>query len=114
MSEILDETELMERIDNDLEFLADALELYNEDYPELISQMRSALSRQDSGALADAAHTFKGLLGNFAAHPAIEVALKLEVMAKQGDLSGAGQALTALENESNRLQEALEAIVQQG
>lgn len=64
--------------------------------------------------LAAAAHTLKGLLSNFAAHPAVEAVLKLEVMANQGELSGAELALAALVHETNRLKDALEGILQQG
>lgn len=46
--------------------------------------------------LAAAAHTLKGLLSNFAAHPAVEAVLKLEVMANQGELSGAELALEGI------------------
>ena len=114
MSDSLDKAELVERIENDLEFLADALEVYNEDCPQLISQMRDALSHQHSAALGAAAHTLKGLLSNFAAHPAVEAALKLEAMASHHELSGAEQALAVLENESNRVKVALEEMLRQG
>jgi HPt (histidine-containing phosphotransfer) domain-containing protein len=114
MNDALDKAELVERIENDLEFLADALQVYNEDCPQLISQMRDALSHQHSAALGAAAHTLKGLLSNFAAHPAVEAALKLEAMASRHELSGAEQALAVLENESNRVKGALEEMLRQG
>jgi HPt (histidine-containing phosphotransfer) domain-containing protein len=104
----------MERVENDLDFLADALEVYNEDCPQLISQMRDALSRQDSAALGNGAHTLKGLLSNFAAHSAVEAALKLEAIASQRELSGASQVLATLEHESKRLKDALEKILKEG
>ena len=113
MSDIFDKDELMERIDNDFEFLAETLEIYKNDYPELISQMRKALSQQDLTALGAGAHTLKGLVSNFAAHAPVEAAAKLEVMAKQGGLSEAEQALASLEHECNRLKDALEELVQQ-
>lgn len=112
MSNVIHKAELMERIENDLAFLADTLEVYNESYPQLISQMRQAVSDKDNKDLAGAAHTLKGLFSNFAAYPAIEAALKLQMMAKQGHLSGAEQALDELENESNRLKAALEDMLE--
>jgi CheY-like chemotaxis protein len=114
MNEVVDKAELMERVENDLDFLADALEVYNEDCPQLISQMRDALSRQDSAALGNGAHTLKGLLSNFAAHSAVEAALKLEAIASQRELSGASQVLATLEHESKRLKDALEKILKEG
>lgn len=114
MSDVLDRAELMERIDNDLEFLGETFGLYKKDCPELVSQMREALSRQDSGALAAAAHTLKGLVSNFAAHTVVEAARKLEVMAEKSEFSDPGEALAALEHECNRLKDILEGILQQG
>ena len=113
MSDVLDKVELMERIDNDFEFLAETLEVYKNDYPELISQMRKALSQQDLTGLGAGAHTLKGLVSNFAAHTAIASAAKVEAMANPGELSEAEQALAALERECNRLEHALEELVQQ-
>ena len=91
-----------------------AIPWYKKDYPELMSRMREALSRRDSVALAAPAHTLKGLVSNFAAHPAFEAARKLEVMANEGELFGAEQALAALEHECNRLKDTLEGILQKG
>jgi len=114
MGDSLDKAELMKRIENDLEFLADALEVYKEDCPQLISRMHEALSREHSAALGDAVHTMKGLLSNFAAHPAVDAALRLEAMASRHELSGAEEALAVLENESNRVKAALEEMLRQG
>lgn len=111
MSDAINKSELMERIENDLEFLADARTAYKEDCPELIAKMREALSRQDSDALADAVHTLKGMFSNFAAHSAVEAAVKLQLLASRGQLSGARMALDALERESQRLEYAFEEIL---
>ena len=113
MSDAVDKAQLLESIDSDLAFLADALQVYNEDCPQLLSQMRSALTRQDNATLEDAAHTLKGLLSNLAAYPAVEAALKLEAMASCGELSGAENAIAVLENESLRVKVALEEMLRQ-
>ena len=113
VSDVLNQAALMDRIDHDIEFLADAAELYNKDRSKLISQMRKALSKHDTGALANAAHTLSGLACSFSAQPVVYAALKLEQLAEKDELHGAEEALAALEDETNRLQTALQAILHQ-
>lgn len=113
MNEILDKAALLHRIDHDLEFLAGTLEVYNRDRSELMSQVRGAVSRQDSGALADAAHTLIGLARNFSAKPVLDAALKLETIAESGEFAGAEEALALLEDETTRLRSALQGILHQ-
>jgi HPt (histidine-containing phosphotransfer) domain-containing protein len=112
MSDVIDKAELMDRIDNDLEFLAETVELYQQDCPTLLGGIRSALQSQDSDGVATAAHTLKGLVSNFCARSTVEAALKLEMMGKHNDLDGGAEALAALERETQRLQEALEELLQ--
>ncbi len=111
--EVVDKAELMARIENDMDFLACALEVYQVDCPQLIHQTRDALSRRDAAALADAAHTLQGMLSNLSAHPAVETARKLEAIASRGKLSGAEQVLAALESESYRVRGALKEMLSQ-
>lgn len=113
VSDVIDKAALLDRIDHDLGFLAETLELYSKDHFELMSRVREAVSRQDSGALADAAHTLSGLARNFSAQPALDAALKLEVLAENGEFAGAEEALASLESETNHLKAALQEILHQ-
>ena len=53
------------------------------------------------------AHTIKGAASCFAAGPAVAAALRLEMMGKDGELSGAIEACDSLEHEVGRLKQAL-------
>jgi hypothetical protein len=48
-----------------------------------------------------------GSVGNFAAHPAFEAALKLEVLGRDGDLSKAEPVYAELEEEIKSLKSAM-------
>ena len=111
MSDALDKADLMDRVDGDMEFLAETVEMFKEDGPELIEQMRLAVGDGNAESLASAAHTFKGMVANFSAQPTIDAALRLETMGKSGNLADAGEALNSLEKEALRLTSALEDVL---
>ena len=114
MSDIFDKEALLDRIDNDMEFLAETVEMLEEDGPDLLGQMRSAVDASDCEALAVAAHTYKGMVANFCADSTAEAALQLETMGKGGDLAGAAEALAVLEDRSRQLATALQELLQGG
>jgi two-component system, sensor histidine kinase and response regulator len=100
----------LERLQGDRELLEEIAGVFREEAPKLLAQITEAVERDDAGALKLAAHTLKGALANFAATAAVEAARRLELMAKEGDLSLAGPALATLEREIALLRPALEAI----
>jgi signal transduction histidine kinase/YesN/AraC family two-component response regulator/HPt (histidine-containing phosphotransfer) domain-containing protein len=77
------------------------------DYPRRIASIRKAIALEDCEALGFAAHTLKGVVGNFYATAASEAAQKLETMADKGNLMGVDVAFANLENEIERLSQAL-------
>lgn len=112
MSDILDKDALLDRVDNDREFLAETVEMLEEDGPDLLGQIRSAIDTGDSETLSVAAHTYKGMVANFCADSTVEAALKLEMMGKGGDLAGAPEAFALLEDLARQLATALQKLVQ--
>ena len=112
MNEVLDKAELLERVDQDMEFLAETVEIFSEDAPRLLSEIRDAVDRQDSSALASAAHTYKGMAANFCAQAVVDAALALEMMGRSSALAGAAEALSTLEKEAKRLESALAELVE--
>jgi HPt (histidine-containing phosphotransfer) domain-containing protein len=114
MTDVLDKAALLDRVDHDVEFLAETVEMFDEDAPGLLSQIRDAVAAGDSEALAAAAHTYKGMVANFCAQHATDAARKLEMMGRDGDLAGAQEALGALEKEAERLGSALRELLEDG
>ncbi len=102
---------MLERIDEDMEFLAETVEMFNEDGPQLLSEIRDAVARQDGTALATSAHTFKGMAASFSAIAAVDAARALEMMGTNSDFTGAREALSRLENEADRLKSDLTELL---
>jgi HPt (histidine-containing phosphotransfer) domain-containing protein len=107
MAKIFDEKELMDRVDNDTEFLEETIALLDEDCPALLEQIRTAAAARDAESLAKAAHALKGMLGNFCAEPAESAARALETIGRAGRLTEVEAAIGQVQDETGRLQEAL-------
>ena len=111
MPEPFDKDDLMDRVDGDAEFLAETVEILDEDGPPLLAEIREAAGALDAERLARAAHTYKGMVNNFCAEPAASAAQRVEEMGRTGTLDGVEQAVAAIEEESKRLKTALGALV---
>lgn len=104
MSRAFDENELLERVDNDLGFLADTVQMLESDGRALMQELKVALAAADPAAAGRTAHTLKGMISNFCAPDVQALALDAERAAKAGDCAA---ALIA----SDRLEPALEALI---
>ncbi|MEO1128093.1 MAG: Hpt domain-containing protein [Planctomycetota bacterium] len=111
MSEPFDRAELLDRVDNDVEFLIETVEMLEEESPGLLNEIDTAIKADDAPGLTHAAHTLKGMLGNFCAPPAQEAARKLEVMGREASLGDAGPAREQMESRLAELQTALRAFI---
>jgi HPt (histidine-containing phosphotransfer) domain-containing protein len=111
VSEIpFDEAALRERVEGDMELLREIIELFLEDGPRLIAEVRAAVAAGDAVALKRAAHTLKGAASNFGAGAVVAAALELETMGRTGDLSGAAPVRDRLEAALCALDAALAAL----
>jgi len=91
--------------------LAQALmKTFLEDAPKKLTVIRRAVSESDAGALAAAAHAFKGSLSLIGAPKAAGTARNLQAMGRLGNLSGAAEELTVLETEFEHLRRELLAL----
>jgi PAS domain S-box-containing protein len=102
--------ELLERINGDLGFLSELLDIFRRDYPHQIQAVRHAIASDDAPALQRIGHTMKGSLGNLAAPVGSGIAAELEAMGKSGDLTHAEGRTADLEAELVRVIEMLEGM----
>jgi PAS domain S-box-containing protein len=77
-----DEALALKRLDDDHDLLAEMIDLFLEETPKQLAELEAALSRSDLVALADAAHTIKGMAGHFCAENIISLAVRLERSAR--------------------------------
>ncbi len=113
MSEPIEKEELLERVDNDMEFLEETIGMFQEDYPALLEEIQTGLATGDSEAVYRAAHTLKGAISNFCAPRAEEAALRVEQSAKDGDLSTGEDQMRTLQEEIERMVLVLKQILQE-
>ncbi|MEE8353027.1 MAG: response regulator, partial [Dehalococcoidales bacterium] len=94
--------------DGDGDLLIEAIELFlREDYPRQLAGLADGVAREDAAVVRAAAHGIKGAAGYLGGRALSAVASRLEEMGRNGDLSGAGQALDELEMEMARFRESL-------
>lgn len=85
-------------------------EVFLDDYPVRLEEVRAAVTSGEADALRRAAHTIKGAVGTFSEIGAYEAALRLETMGREGDLGDAGVVLATLEGELRSIREVLEHL----
>ena len=110
---VLDADQVLDRVDGDVALLRELVTMFLEDCPRLLGEIEAALGRRDAEALARAAHTLKGAIGNFDSGTAFEAALRLETLGREGDLSGLDADWATLRDAVARFQPALTALAGQ-
>jgi two-component system, sensor histidine kinase and response regulator len=112
MANSFDETELLERVDNDMSFLAETVEMLVGDGRKLMSDVQRAIAAGDAAAVGRSAHALKGMISNFCAPDAQQCALDVERLGKGADLASAPAAAKKLEASLESLIEELQQFVQ--
>jgi HPt (histidine-containing phosphotransfer) domain-containing protein len=75
--------ELMERLDNDQEFLRELLGIFRIDSVANLQNAKNAMEGGDMPGLMRAAHTMKGMCRNLSMNRAAEIAHALEIAARE-------------------------------
>jgi two-component system sensor histidine kinase/response regulator len=107
---VFDRAAALMRVEGDTELLVEIIEVFLDDSPRLLSQIREALKREDLKLLEQAAHTLKGSVGNFCAPAAYAAALKLEKIGGEGNVEKAQEAWIDLERAMEQLRPALQLL----
>ena len=97
----------LEQVGGNEAILAELAGLFVTEYARHIEEMKRAIGHGDSTLLRRAAHTLKGSAAVFLANSTVEAALRLETMAREGDLEDVNEAFAALERAADELLPAL-------
>ena len=100
---IYDRERALEKLGGDLELLQEVEQVFASDCPQMMLKMKVALENKEAINLQRLAHTMKGSVSPFCAEQAYQSALRLEEIAKSGDLSQASQAFRNLQDEVRSL-----------
>ena len=106
-----DPTTVLERFGADMSLFAELVDIFLEDYPPLVCEIRRAIYENDANKLKLAAHTLRGAIGNFTVGRPYDVARQLESMAQTKDLKVAENILDALVQQTDQLAMALKRCV---
>jgi len=101
-SEMIDKILLLKAFDGDWSFLKEVVEVFLSDYPRLMDDLYRADTEGDSNLLMRAAHSLKGMLKNFQAESAAEIAFEIE---KKGKTENFEDVQTMIENLTDRIAE---------
>lgn len=112
MPPAFDHEELMDRIDGDLEFLEESIEIFDEDAAPLLERIREAVAGHDAGGLATSAHTLKSMVANFCSAGAERAARDIEMRGRENRLEGVDALLEPLSGEISRLRAELQAFLE--
>ena len=107
---ILDRDAMARRVGADPDLLLEMVKSFNDESAALLAEIRRSIAQGDADRLQRVAHSLKGALRTLAASAASEAALRLETMARQGDLSRADEGWQQLEREMASLDRALAAV----
>lgn len=103
----LDRAIALEHVGGDEELLQEIASLFLDEYPKTLAEIRAALEGGDPRALERGAHSLKGSVGNFGAATAFQAALRLEMIGRSRNLTGASQAFADLVRALDSLRPAL-------
>jgi HPt (histidine-containing phosphotransfer) domain-containing protein len=98
-----DREEALARVGGSEQLLRDLVELFRNECPIQLDDIRRQRAAGDSAGLARAAHALKGSVAMFAAQRAYDAALRIEKMGRAGDLADFDEAWLVLQAAIDRL-----------
>ena len=107
----LDLETALTRLGSDKELFKQAAALFVDQSPSLMADIRAAVASQDPRSLEIASHTFKGSIANFGATRACDLALKLEMMGRERNLTAVTAVMTSLEAEVDSVTNAIAEFI---
>lgn len=110
VSSALDYEAVVERWGGDRELVRELAQLFIQDCPGSLGEVRRAIAAKNAARLLECAHALKGSVANFSTSAAA-AAHRLERMGEEGKLEGASEVFEELEQEIAELLPALQAIV---
>jgi HPt (histidine-containing phosphotransfer) domain-containing protein len=94
---VLDQSAALARVGGDRELLREIAVLFQQECPEALTNLRDAIASGDAPAAGRAAHGLKGSASNFGAAPAVDAAIKIEQLARDGRIEEAGKLCETLD-----------------
>jgi CheY-like chemotaxis protein len=107
----IDKSLLLKAFDGDWSFLEEVVEVFLNDYPRLMDDLHRAQKEGDSDLLMRSGHSLKGMLINFQADSAAEIAFEIEKMGKSENFEEARPKIEELTVRITEVDKILRNIV---
>jgi HPt (histidine-containing phosphotransfer) domain-containing protein len=98
---------LMERVDGDEELCQELIEIYLEESPLQIAEIKDAYAQHDQERLMRVAHTLKGASAHIAAPVVMGLAKEIEFAAREGNFEKAAEFFEQLHEAFNAVETVL-------
>ncbi len=99
---------LLRRLGGNEQLFYDLRRFFLEDVPGVLDKLQGALDQHNSEGVEQAAHSLKGLVANFGAREAMNLASELQTIGRQRELERAPPVFERLAEEVNLLRQELE------
>jgi signal transduction histidine kinase/DNA-binding response OmpR family regulator len=109
----LDKDDLIKSLEIDCNLLKELVEIFVNDYPQMLTTLHKSLKATDTETFSRTAHSLKGMLRNFQADAAADAAFELEKMGRQGELNGADQIIDSLAHQLDEVAKKLKEFVKE-
>ena len=103
----IDKNAIVEAFDQDWDFFREVVDLFINDYPQMIEGLKAMLASEDAVAFSRYAHSIKGMVRLFKAQETSNLAQILEIKGRAGDLSGVSEMVASLSSALERLKDSL-------
>ena len=104
---------LLKSFENDHDLFGELVDIFINDYPQMLDTLRNTLKSSDAKTLTRTAHSLKGMLRNFQAENAADTAYTLEQMGRNGILADADQIVDSLADQLEQVAQKLQQLVQE-
>ena len=94
----------------DKEFMAEIIDTFLEDAPDLVANMRKGVDEGDAAGLRLAAHSLKSNSADFGAETLRELCKEAEFLGKSGELDGADNLVVQAMSEFASVEQALKTL----
>ena len=102
---------LIKSFKDDDSLFKELVEIFVNDYPQMLTSLRKSLKATDAETFTRTAHSLKGMLRNFQAEAAADTAFDLEKKGKQGELDGTDQIIDSLAGQLDEVARNLQELV---
>ena len=93
---------MIDRLGGDRELTLQLVSLFLVEYPRMMTMIRESVASGSADEIRQAAHAFKGSVGNFSDTTPTTTAAELERLGREGCVAGAATVLAQLERDVNQ------------